>query len=59
MPATRILWAPVLVVALIVLATTWTATQWTAHALAYQPQLGAPWLFVAGRRLYPPLAFFW
>ncbi len=59
MPATRILWAPVLVVGLIVLATTWTATQWTAHALAYQPQLGPPWLVVAGHRLYPPPAFFW
>lgn len=59
MPATRILWAPVLVVLLIVLATTWSATQWTAHALAYQPQLGEPWLVVAGQRLYPPPAFFW
>jgi len=59
MSATRILWAPVLVAFLIVLATTWAATQWTAQALGHQTALGPPWLVVAGYRLYAPLSFFW
>ncbi len=59
MSATRIVWAPVLAVSAIVVTTTWGATQWTAQALAYQPELGPPWLVVAGLRLYPPPAFFW
>ncbi len=36
----------------------WAATQWTAHALAYQPQLGAPWYVVAGLYLYEPWKLF-
>jgi len=59
MSATRILWAPLIVVFALVLATTWGATQWTAHALDYQPELGAPWFVIGERRLYPPPAFFW
>jgi type IV secretion system protein VirD4 len=59
MSATRIVWAPVLAVSAIVVTTTWGATQWTAQALGYQPELGHPWLVVAGLRLYPPPAFFW
>ena len=59
MSATRILWAPLIVVFALVLATTWGATQWTAHALDYQPELGAPWFVVGDHRLYPPPAFFW
>ncbi|HWW24901.1 MAG TPA: conjugal transfer protein TraG, partial [Caulobacter sp.] len=59
MSATRIVWAPVLAVSAIVVSTTWGATQWTAQALGYQPELGDPWLVVAGLRLYPPPAFFW
>jgi len=59
MSATRILWAPVIVVFALVLATTWGATQWTASALGYQPELGAPWLIIGDHRLYPPPAFFW
>lgn len=59
MSATRIVWAPVLAVSAIVVTTTWGATQWTAQALAYQAELGPPWLVVAGLRLYPPPAFFW
>lgn len=59
MSATRIVWAPVLAVSAIVVTTTWGATQWTAQALAYQSELGPPWLVVAGLRLYPPPAFFW
>jgi type IV secretion system protein VirD4 len=59
MSATRILWAPVIVVFALVLATTWGATQWTANALGYQPELGAPWFVIGDHRLYPPPAFFW
>jgi type IV secretion system protein VirD4 len=59
MPATRILWGQILTVALIVLATTWGATQWTAWRLGFQPQLGSPWLELAGQRVYPPPAFYW
>ncbi len=59
MPATKILWGQILVVSMIVLATTWSATQWTAWRLAYQPQLGVPWTHIAGVPLYLPPAFFW
>jgi len=58
-PATKILWGQIIVVATIVLATTWSATQWTAWRLAYQPQLGEPWGHMGGLPLYPPPAFFW
>ena len=56
--ATKILWAPILVVILIVVTTTWAATQWTAWRLGFQPQLGEAWIRVAGVPLYPPPAFF-
>ena len=59
MPATKILWWQILVVALFVLATTWGATQWTAWQLGYQAQLGAPWFVIVGHSVYPPPAFFW
>ena len=59
MSATKILWGQILVVFVIVLATTWAATQWTAWRLGYQPQLGDPWFVVAKLPLYPPPAFFW
>ncbi|WP_027161911.1 conjugal transfer protein TraG [Mesorhizobium sp. WSM1293] len=59
MPATRILWGQLAAVLLIVLVTTWGATQWTAWRLGFQPQLGDPWLELAGHSLYPPPAFFW
>ena len=58
MSATKILWGQVLVVSLIVFAAIWAATQWTAWRLAYQPQLGEPWLKLANLPLYPPPAFF-
>ncbi len=59
MPATKILWGQILIVMLIVLATTWSATQWTAWRLAYQVQLGVPWTHIGNLPLYPPPAFFW
>ena len=59
MSATKILWGQIIIVVLIVLAGVWGATQWTAAALAYQPELGPPWVVVFGWRVYPPPAFFW
>ncbi len=59
MSATKILWGQILVVSLIVLATTWAATQWTAWQLGFQPQLGRPWFELFGWPVYYPPAFFW
>jgi type IV secretion system protein VirD4 len=59
MPAAKILWGQILVVALIVLAFVWSATEWTAWRLAFQPELGQPWTVVMGWPVYPPPAFFW
>jgi type IV secretion system protein VirD4 len=60
MPATKILWGPIVAVLLIVLATTWGATQWTAWRLGYQPELGQPWFeLMHGVPIYLPPAFFW
>ncbi|MBN8968161.1 MAG: conjugal transfer protein TraG [Rhizobiales bacterium] len=59
MSATKILWGQILLVSLIVLATTWAATQWTAWQLGFQPQLGRPWFELFGWPIYHPPAFFW
>lgn len=59
MSATKILWGQILVVSLIVLATTWAATQWTAWQLGFQPQLGRPWFELFRWPIYYPPAFFW
>ena len=48
MSATKILWGQILVVALIILATTWGATEWTAWRLNFQAQLGEPWFILFG-----------
>ena len=58
MPDTKILWAPIIVVSLIVLFTIWGATEWTAWQLGFQPQLGAPWFRLFGLPIYYPLSFF-
>ena len=58
MSATKILWGQILVVSLIVLATTWAATQWTAWQLGFQPRLGRPWFELFGWPIYYPPAFF-
>jgi type IV secretion system protein VirD4 len=58
--ATKILWGQIVIVLLIVLATTWAATQWTAWRLGFQPQLGQPWFHLwPGMPVYLPPAFFW
>jgi type IV secretion system protein VirD4 len=57
--ATKILWGPIAIVFLIVIATTWAATQWTAWRLGFQPQLGASWFELAGVPFYYPPSFFW
>jgi type IV secretion system protein VirD4 len=59
MPASRVLWGQVTTVFVVVLLTIWAATQWTAWRLGYQPELGQPWMHVAGLPLYPPPAIFW
>ena len=59
MSATKILWGQIVIVLLIVLATTWAATQWTAWRLGFQPQL-EPWFYLWPRMpVYLPPAFFW
>src|SRR5579883_460566 len=58
MSATKILWGQILVVALIILATTWGATEWTAWRLGFQAQLGEPWFVVFGWPVYYPPSFY-
>jgi len=55
----KILWLQILVVCATALGFVWAATQWTAWQLAFQPQLGEPWLRVFGWPVYQPPAFFW
>jgi type IV secretion system protein VirD4 len=59
MTATKILWGQILVVLLIVIATTWTATQWTAYRLGFQPELGPAWFQLLGAPVFYPPEFFW
>jgi type IV secretion system protein VirD4 len=59
LPATKILWGQIIIIFLIVLATTWAATQWTALRLGFQPQLGEPWFELLGWPVYYPPSFFW
>ena len=58
MTPTKLLIGQILVVFAIVLLGVWAATQWAAEQLAYQPELGAPWLRVGGVPLYRPWALF-
>ena len=58
MSATKILWGQILVVALIILATTWGATEWTAWRLGFQAQLGEPWFVIMGWPIYYPPSFY-
>src|SRR5277367_81547 len=58
MSAGKIFWGQVLLVLGLAIAGFWAATEWTAWRLAWQAQLGPPWLSVGGWRVYPPWAFF-
>src|SRR3546814_4231306 len=59
MSASKVLWGHVSAVAFIALAGVWGATQWAAAALAYQPELGAPWFGLFGQPVYRPWDLFW
>mgnify|MGYP002078657780 FL=1 len=58
MTPTKLLIGQILVVLAIIVAGIWSATQWAAAALAYQPQLGAPWLLFLGMPVYRPWSIF-
>ena len=58
MTPTKLLLGQMIVVMAIILAGVWYATQWTAAALAYQSELGSPWFWLLGWRVYPPWAVF-
>jgi type IV secretion system protein VirD4 len=55
---TKLLIGQMLVVFAIVLSGIWFATQWAAAHLAYQDELGPPWLRLAGAPVYRPWALF-
>ncbi|MBM9400847.1 conjugal transfer protein TraG [Gluconacetobacter azotocaptans] len=60
MSGSRILWGQLCLCFLTVVAAWWTATQWVAWHLDYQPELGPPWMVVAGRwPVYAPFLFAW
>ena len=59
MTPTRLLIGQILIVFAIVIAGLWTATQWAASMLAYQPELGRPWLIAGHTPVYRPWALFW
>jgi type IV secretion system protein VirD4 len=58
MTPTKLLTGQIIIVFAIVLGGIWSATQWAARALAYQPELGAPWFLLLGRPVYRPWAVF-
>ncbi|WP_026173025.1 conjugal transfer protein TraG [Asticcacaulis benevestitus] len=58
MEATKILWGQICAVLATVFLMIWSATQWTAWRLAFQPELGTPWLRVGVWPVYPPFQFF-
>ncbi|WP_288417772.1 conjugal transfer protein TraG [uncultured Novosphingobium sp.] len=58
MTPTKLLIGQILVVLAIIVAGIWSATQWAAAALAYQPQLGEPWLLFLGMPVYRPWSIF-
>ena len=58
MTPTKLLIGQILLVFAIVLAGVWAATQWAAAMLAYQPELGRPWLIVGHVPVYRPWALF-
>jgi type IV secretion system protein VirD4 len=59
MSGTKVMWAQLALVLVLILAGVWAATEWTAWRLAYQPELGHPWATLGPWPIYPPPAFFW
>ncbi|MCI3132859.1 conjugal transfer protein TraG [Phenylobacterium aquaticum] len=59
MNGTKVMWAQLALVFALVAAAVWAATEWTAWRLAFQPELGRPWVVLGGWPVYPPPAFFW
>ena len=55
---TKLLIGQIIVVFAVVVVGLWAATQWAAAMLAYQPELGRPWLIVGRVPVYVPWALF-
>jgi type IV secretion system protein VirD4 len=55
---TGILFGQICVVLGVAFGGVWSATQWTAHALGYQPRLGAAWFDISGVPVYEPWKLF-
>ncbi|MDE2562571.1 MAG: conjugal transfer protein TraG [Sphingomonadales bacterium] len=58
MTPTKLLIGQIAIVFAIMIAGVWAATQWAAAMLAYQPQLGTPWIRLFGTPVYHPWALF-
>jgi type IV secretion system protein VirD4 len=58
MTPTKLLIGQILIVFAIMMLGVWAATQWAASMLAYQPELGPPWLNLRGLPVYRPWALF-
>jgi type IV secretion system protein VirD4 len=59
MNGAKVMWAQLTMVFAIIAIGVWTATEWCAWRLAFQPELGSPWLRILGWPVYWPPAFFW
>jgi len=55
---TGILFGQIFVVLGVAFGGVWSATQWTAHALGFQPRLGAAWFDISGVPVYEPWKLF-
>jgi len=55
---TGILFGQIFVVLGVAFGGVWSATQWTAHALGYQPRLGAAWFDISDVPVYEPWKLF-
>ncbi len=58
MTPTKLLIGQIFIVFALVIAGLWAATQWAASMLAYQPELGRPWLIVGRFPVYRPWSLF-
>jgi type IV secretion system protein VirD4 len=58
MTPTKLLIGQILIVFAIMVLGVWAATQWAAAMLAYQPELGRPWLRLGQLPLYRPWSLF-